>query len=153
MDRRLVVYVSESRRRGTKPLWREVLDTCRRHGLSGATATRGLVGFGASGKLHEDLTCALEDTVPTAHAKIRSVIDRRLVSRPEMEAIVRSLFLVSRCDDRARVSEALRAAAQGEPLPLPAAGDGRRPAGALLGVALEPVHDRVGAPERGAWAS
>ena len=102
---------------------------------------------------HADLTCALEDTVPTAHAKIRSVIDRRLVSRPEMEAIVRSLFLVSRCADRARVSEALRAAAQGEPLPLPAAADGRRPAGALLGVALEPVHDPLRAPERGAWAS
>jgi hypothetical protein len=79
------------------------------------------------------------------------VIDRRLVSRPEMEAIVRSLFLVSRYADRARVSEALRAAAQGEPLPV--AGDGRRPAGALLGVALEPVHDPLRAPERGAWAS
>ena len=110
-------------------------------------------GLRPGDKLHEDLICALEDTVPTAHAKIRSVIDRRPVSRPEMEALVRSLFLVSRCADRARVSEALRAAAQGEPLPLPAAADGRRPAGALLGVALEPVHDPLRVPERGAWAS
>jgi FlaA1/EpsC-like NDP-sugar epimerase len=110
-------------------------------------------GLRPGDKLHEDLICAREHTVPTAHAKIRSVIDRRPVSRPEMEALVRSLFLVSRCADRARVSEALRAAAQGEPLPLPAAGDGRRPAGALLGVALEPVHDPLRAPERGAWAA
>ena len=108
-------------------------------------------GLRPGDKLHEDLICAREDTVPTAHAKIRSVIDRRLVSRPEMEALIRSLVLVSRYADRARVSEALRAAAQGEPLP--AAGDGRRPAGALLGVALEPVHDRLDGPERGAWAS
>jgi hypothetical protein len=110
-------------------------------------------GLRPGDKLHEDLICAREDTVPTAHAKIRSVIDRRPVSRPEMEALVRSLFLVSRWADRARVSEALRAAAHGEPLPLPAAADGRRPAGALLGVALEPVHDPLRAPERGAWAS
>jgi FlaA1/EpsC-like NDP-sugar epimerase len=136
----------------------------------GADIELVFTGLRPGDKLHEDLICAREDTVPTAHAKIRSVIDRRPVSRPEMEALVRSLFLVSRCADRVRVSEALRAAAHGEPLPPapcrlgrhacrcaarggPAAADGRRPAGALLGVALEPVHDPLRAPERGAWAS
>jgi PII-like signaling protein len=68
--RRLVVYVSESRRRGRKPLWREVLDTCHRHGLAGATATRGLMGFGPSGKMHEDLT---PDAMPDLPVTIEAI--------------------------------------------------------------------------------
>ena len=91
MDRRLVVYVSESRRRGTKPLWREVLDTCRRHGLSGATATRGLVGFGASGKLHEDLT---PDAMPDLPVTIEAIDEDAAIDRvlPDLDALVKEVY-------------------------------------------------------------
>ena len=87
MDRRLVVYVSESRRRGTKPLWREVLDTCRRHGLSGATATRGLVGFGASGKLHEDLT---PDAMPDLPVTIEAIDSAERIDAvlPDLDVLI-----------------------------------------------------------------
>jgi hypothetical protein len=51
--KRLVVYVSEKQRWHHKPLWREVVDLCRKHGLAGTTATKGVVGFGHTGKMHE----------------------------------------------------------------------------------------------------
>ena len=54
--KRLVVYVSESEHHHGKPVWRAVLDALRKHGVAGATATRGLMGFGHTGKLHEALS-------------------------------------------------------------------------------------------------
>jgi len=85
--RRLVVYVSESRRRGRKPLWREVLDTCYRHGLAGATATRGLMGFGPSGKMHEDLT---PDAMPDLPVTIEAIDEGSRIDAvlPDLDVLV-----------------------------------------------------------------
>ncbi len=84
---RLVVYVSESQRHGRRPLWREVLDTCRRHGLAGATATRGIVGFGASGKLHEDLT---PDAMPDLPVTIEAIDEAPRIDAvlPDLDVLV-----------------------------------------------------------------
>ena len=85
--RRLVVYVSESRRRGLRPVWREVLDTCHRHGLAGATATRGIVGFGASGKLHEDLT---PDAMPDLPVTVEAIDEAPRIDAvlPDLDVLV-----------------------------------------------------------------
>lgn len=85
--RRLVVYVSESQRRSGKPLWREVLDALRKHGLAGATATRGLVGFGASGKLHEDLT---PDAMPDLPVTIEAIDEPARIDAalPDVDVLV-----------------------------------------------------------------
>ena len=85
--RRLVVYVSESRRRGRKPLWREVLDACHRHGLAGATATRGLMGFGPSGKMHEDLT---PDAMPDLPVTIEAIDEGPRIDAvlPDLDVLV-----------------------------------------------------------------
>ena len=85
--RRLVVYVSESRRRGLRPLWREVLDVCHRHGLAGATATRGLVGFGASGKIHEDLT---PDAMPDLPVTVEAIDEAARIDAvlPDLDVLV-----------------------------------------------------------------
>jgi uncharacterized protein len=85
--RRLVVCVSENRMRGRRPLWREVLETCRRHGLAGATATKGLVGFGPSGHVHEDLT---PDAMPDAPITIEAFDSAEAIDRvlPDVETLV-----------------------------------------------------------------
>jgi PII-like signaling protein len=85
--RRLVVYVGESQRHGRRPLWREVLDTCHRHGLAGATATRGMVGFGASGKLHEDLT---PDAMPDLPVTIEAIDEAPRIDAvlPDLDVLV-----------------------------------------------------------------
>jgi PII-like signaling protein len=84
--KRLVVIVSESVRRGGKPLWREVLDALRRHQLAGATATRGLLGFGHTGKLHEGLSPDVPPDLPVTIEAIDedAAIDRAL---PDVDAL------------------------------------------------------------------
>jgi PII-like signaling protein len=84
--KRLVVIVSESVRRAGKPLWREVLDALRRHQLAGATATRGLLGFGHTGKLHEGLSPDVPPDLPVTIEAIDedAAIDRAL---PDVAAL------------------------------------------------------------------
>lgn len=85
--KRLAVYLSESQHHGGKPLWREVLDALHRHGLAGATATRGLMGFGHTGKLHEGLTPDAPPDLPVTVEAIDedAAIDRAL---PDVDALV-----------------------------------------------------------------
>ncbi len=47
----LSVYVRAGDRLGSRPLYCEIIDRARAAGLSGATAIRGLTGFGAAGRL------------------------------------------------------------------------------------------------------
>jgi uncharacterized protein len=85
--KRLVVCVSERRVHGLRPLWREVLETLRRHGIAGATATKGLVGFGPAGRVHEDLT---PDATPDAPITIEAFDEEGAIDRvlPEVDALV-----------------------------------------------------------------
>src|SRR4051794_21907949 len=73
--------------RGHRTVWREVLETCRRHGLAGATATKGLVGFGPSGHVHEDLT---PDATPDSPITIEAFDSAEAIDRvlPHVEALV-----------------------------------------------------------------
>lgn len=50
--KKLTVYVDESDTRHGRPIYQLVVELARKHGLAGATVTRGLMGFGASGELH-----------------------------------------------------------------------------------------------------
>jgi PII-like signaling protein len=84
--KRLAIWLSESQHHGLRPLWREVLDALRRHGLAGATATRGLIGFGHTGKLHEGLSPDAPDQPITIEAIDEdAAIDRAL---PDVDALV-----------------------------------------------------------------
>ncbi len=85
--KRLAVCVSESVSHGGKPLWREVLDTLRRHGLAGATATKGLMGFGHTGKLHEGLS---PDAPPDLPVTIEAIDEDAAIDRalPDVDALV-----------------------------------------------------------------
>jgi uncharacterized protein len=85
--KRLAIWVSESRRHGAKPLWRAVLDALHQRGLAGATATRGLVGFGHTGKLHEGLS---PDAPPDLPVTIEAIDEDAAIDRvlPEVDALV-----------------------------------------------------------------
>ena len=48
---RVTIYVSEDDHYRGKPLYLALLEMLRREGASGATATRGLGGFGARSRL------------------------------------------------------------------------------------------------------
>ena len=85
--KRLVIYVGENQRWHHKPAWREIVDLCRKHGLAGTTATRGLLGFGPSGKMHEDLT---PDVMPDLPITIEAIDEAEKIDRalPDLDLIV-----------------------------------------------------------------
>ena len=50
--KKLTVYVTESATHHGRPVFQQVVEIAHKHGLSGATVTRGLMGFGRSRTIH-----------------------------------------------------------------------------------------------------
>jgi PII-like signaling protein len=50
--RKLTVFVGESHTRHGRPVYQLVVEAAKARGLAGATVTRGIMGFGASGAVH-----------------------------------------------------------------------------------------------------
>ncbi len=60
----LRVYVGERDKHGHLPLYEWIIQQAREHGLSGATAFRGIEGFGAHSHLHTAKILRLADDLP-----------------------------------------------------------------------------------------
>jgi len=60
----LRVYVSERDKHGHLPLYEWIIQQAREHGLAGATAFRGIEGFGAHHHLHTSKILRLADDLP-----------------------------------------------------------------------------------------
>src|SRR4051812_26194172 len=61
---RLRVYVNESDRTDGRPVYEAIIRAAKEHGLSGATALRGIEGFGVSGRVHSVKVLHLSEDVP-----------------------------------------------------------------------------------------
>jgi hypothetical protein len=68
----LRVFLGEEDRWAGKPLHVAVVERARREGLAGATVLRGLLGFGASSRLHTTHVLRLSDDLPM----IVEIVDR-----------------------------------------------------------------------------
>jgi PII-like signaling protein len=75
--KRLVIVVSEAQHHGLHALWRELIDVLHQLGIA-ATATRGLMGFGHSGKPHEGLS---PDTLPDLPVTIEAIDEDAAIDR------------------------------------------------------------------------
>ncbi len=60
----LKVYVGERDKYGHLPLYEWIIQQAREHGLSGATAFRGIEGFGVHSHLHTAKILRLADDLP-----------------------------------------------------------------------------------------
>ena len=58
------IHIGESDKFDGKPLYQEIIQLLRRHKYAGATAFRGIMGFGASSKLHTDRFLELSTDLP-----------------------------------------------------------------------------------------
>ncbi len=54
---RITIYISEDDHYRGKPLYLALLEMLRREGASGATAKRGLAGFGAHSRMRTAASC------------------------------------------------------------------------------------------------
>jgi PII-like signaling protein len=62
--RKVIVHVGEDVRHGSEPLYLAVLNYLFYHGVSGATVTKGVAGFGADHRLHTTRILELSDNLP-----------------------------------------------------------------------------------------
>jgi PII-like signaling protein len=60
----LRIYIEESTQCGHRPLYEVVVDRARRRGLAGATAIRGIMGFGSSGQVRQAKVLSLWQDTP-----------------------------------------------------------------------------------------
>ncbi|MDR3689843.1 MAG: DUF190 domain-containing protein [Fimbriimonas sp.] len=60
----IAVYVSETDRWHGKPLYAAIVERAREMGLAGATATRGMMGFGANSRIHSAAILRLSEDLP-----------------------------------------------------------------------------------------
>ena len=60
----LRIYVGESDRWHGKPLYQAIVERVRKEGLAGATAIRGIEGFGADSRLHTSRILRLSEDLP-----------------------------------------------------------------------------------------
>jgi PII-like signaling protein len=58
------IHVGESDKHGDTPLFHAVVELLRTRGYAGATVLRGIMGFGASSKLHTDRFLELSTDLP-----------------------------------------------------------------------------------------
>jgi PII-like signaling protein len=62
--RLLRIFVGESDKRGHQPLYEAIVFEAKRLGLSGATVTRGIMGFGANSKVHTTKLLEISSDLP-----------------------------------------------------------------------------------------
>jgi hypothetical protein len=68
----LRIFVGESDRRHGRPLYEAIVRKAREKGLAGATAWRGLSGFGANSRVHTSHILALSEDLPV----VIEIVDR-----------------------------------------------------------------------------
>jgi PII-like signaling protein len=97
--KKLTVYVTESDTRHGKPVFEWIVDLAHKHGIAGATVTRGVMGYGASGVthvVHPDLASKLPlriEMVDTPEAidrllpDVYDVVDEGLIELADTEVV------------------------------------------------------------------
>jgi PII-like signaling protein len=69
----LRIFIGESDRHDGKPLYEWIVLRAREHGLAGATAFRGIEGFGARSRLHTAKILRLSEDLPV----VIEIVDAR----------------------------------------------------------------------------
>ena len=60
----LRIFIGESDKVGQQPLYETIVFEAKKQGLSGATVTRGIMGFGANSKVHTTKLLEISSDLP-----------------------------------------------------------------------------------------
>lgn len=97
--KKLTIYVSESDTRHGKPVYQWIVEIAHKHGIAGATVTKGVMGYGASGInhiVHPDLASKLPlrieivdtpDAIDRILPDVYDVVEEGLVEVADTEVI------------------------------------------------------------------
>ena len=84
---RLIIYLGSSDTWHGRNLAVEIVERCRRLGLAGATACRGIMGFGRHSRLHRAQLLGLSQDLPE-RIEIVDRPDRLALFLPELDEIL-----------------------------------------------------------------
>jgi PII-like signaling protein len=70
--KKLTIYLGESDRWHHRPLYQALVEKLREHGVAGATALRGIEGFGKGSRIHTASLLRLSEDLPV----LIQVVDR-----------------------------------------------------------------------------
>jgi PII-like signaling protein len=83
----LRIFIGESDRWENRPLYETIVHKAREAGLAGATVFRGMMGFGASSRLHTTKVLRLSDDLPVV-IEIVDKVDRIDAFIPVLDQMV-----------------------------------------------------------------
>jgi hypothetical protein len=83
----LRIFIGESDQVGNQPLYEAIVLEARKQGLSGATVTRGLMGYGANSRIHTSKLFELSSDLPL----VIEIVDNEEKIR-KFTAIVEHMF-------------------------------------------------------------
>ena len=63
-SRLLRIFIGESDKAGHQPLYEAIVFEAKKQGLSGATVTRGIMGFGANSRIHTTKLFEISSDLP-----------------------------------------------------------------------------------------
>ena len=86
----LKIYISETDKIGSTPLYEEIVTEARNAGLAGATVHRGILSFGASHSIHTMKIFALSSQLPIVVEVVDKENDIRKFARKVNELIAES---------------------------------------------------------------
>ena len=97
---RVTIYIGESDRYGTRPLYMAILELLKAEDCAGATVTRGLAGFGAHSRIHTASIVDLSSDLPLVvewvddpvrvdrvMPRIVDMVSEGLITRQEIEVV------------------------------------------------------------------
>lgn len=83
----LRIFIGESDRHGGKPLYEVIIRLARERGMAGATALRGILGFGANSHLHSAKILMLSQDLPVV-VEIVDSPDKIEAFLPELDELI-----------------------------------------------------------------
>jgi hypothetical protein len=83
----LRIYVGESDKCGSRPLFEAIVARARELGLAGTTVLRGIEGFGASARMHTAKILRLSEDLPIL-IEIADTEERLQEALPEIEKLI-----------------------------------------------------------------
>ncbi len=84
---RLRIFIGESDKIGGKPLFEVIVEKARENGLAGATALRGILGFGANSRIHTSKVLRISEDLPVV-VEIVDAEDKIEAFIPELDELI-----------------------------------------------------------------
>jgi PII-like signaling protein len=83
----LRIFLGESDKQGSRPLYEVIVEEARRRGLAGATVLRGMLGFGANSRIHTAKILRLSEDLPIV-IEIVDVAERIEAILPDLDTML-----------------------------------------------------------------